>query len=130
MWYTAGYRVGPEDWRASIAEATSDDGLVWNDPKNLETDVVPVLQAGTPGVDEEGVETISVVRAADGEYRMYYAGARAVTPNVAYVIGLATSQDGKVWTKRPAPVLSPTLPWEAAFEVDGVEVGGACSSRR
>ena len=124
MWYTGGFRIGPEEWQATITEATSDDGILWRDPKNLETDVVPVLQPGTPGIDEEGVETISVLQASDGEYRMYYAGARAVTPNVSYVIGLATSSDGKTWTKRPAPVLSPTLPWEAAFDAGGFEVGG------
>ncbi len=124
MWFTAGNRIGDSVWEAAITEASSADGILWNDPKDLNTDIVPVLRPGTPGLDEAGTETISVVKGPDGVYRMYYTGDRLAAPSAVHVIGLATSSDGKVWTKHPTPVLEATLPWEQSFDAGGFMVGG------
>lgn len=124
MWYSAGRRVGDSNWTVGIAAATSADGMLWNDQKDLTQDVVPVIEGGTVGLDEFGTETNAVVRAPDGSYRMYYTGDRGNTPSSVHVIGMASSDDGVAWTKRETPVLTATLPWEQAFDAGGFEVGG------
>ncbi len=124
MWYSGGRRVGESEWELGIVEASSQDGVLWTDPKDLAMDVVPVLSGGTPGLDEFGTETVSVVRDPGGGYRMYYTGDRGEAPASLHVIGMATSPDGTVWTKHEAPVLTATLPWEQPFDAGGFMVGG------
>ena len=124
MWYSGGRRVGAEMWQVGIVEAGSADGLLWADPKDLAEDVVPVLDAGTPGLDEYGIETAAVLRDPGGGYRMYFTGDRSAAPASLHVIGMATSPDGTTWTKRDAPVLTATLAWEQPFDAGGFAVGG------
>lgn len=124
MWFTAGHRIGENVWQSSIAHARSDDGILWDDPKDLDEDVLPVLEPGLAGVDATGTETISVLVGDDGMWRMFYSGALSEAPDVSYVIALATSRDGVAWTKHPEPVLTPTLGWEQPFDAGGFEVGG------
>lgn len=57
------------------------------------------LQAGYP----------SVLRDADGVYKMWYFGC---TPSYLCMIGYATSEDGRNWT-RHGPVLGPSLPQDS-----------------
>ena len=127
MWFTGGEQVGDlmtsPMWQPGIVIAESADGILWQDPKNLQSDVVPVLRPGTAGIDETGVETAAVVKNGDDTY-LYYTGDRAVSPSSVHVIGLATSQDGANFQKHPTPVLSATLPWEQPFDAGGFEVGG------
>lgn len=70
MWFTAGERVAGTDdepsWRAVIASSTSTDGVHWSDSKDLERDVVPVLEGGTEGLDPEGIE--------NGGLQLFYMG--------------------------------------------------------
>lgn len=127
MWFTGGARItGPTEdplWEAGIVAAESADGVLWEDPKDLTNDVVPVLRPGTAGIDETGVETPAIVL-HEGEYRLYYTGDRSVAPSSVHVIGLASSTDGDSWVKADAPVLTATLPWEQPFDAGGFEVGG------
>ncbi len=124
MWFTSGERTGAGVWRATIAYAESVDGLLWEDPKDAARDALPVLSPGTPGLDEEGVETAFVVKDLRGKYQMFYSGARMATPNTIYTIGRATSLDGKTWEKELSPALGTTLPWEQPFDAGGFQVGG------
>jgi uncharacterized repeat protein (TIGR01451 family) len=81
----------------------------------------PVLQS-TPGTwDAYGATFASVISDTIAhEYRMYYHGWGATSPCTASCIGLATSPDGKTWTKQANPVMVPggTVTWD----VDGVRV--------
>ena len=128
MWYTAGERQvgdgGEPTWRGVIASSTSTDGVIWDDTKDLETDVHAQLVGGTEGLDPEGVETFSAVPMDDGSYVAYFSGALAASPSTSYVIGLATSPDGVTWDKQTTPVMTPDLPWEQPFDAGGFEVGG------
>jgi predicted GH43/DUF377 family glycosyl hydrolase len=63
-------------------------------------DPLPVLQPGPSGAwDAQSVRSPHVVYGND-EYRMYYSGAGA---DQGEMIGLATSLDGKTWTKYDDP---------------------------
>lgn len=104
MWY-----VGLKDGVYSVGYAASADGIHWEKyPGN------PVLSPGPPSTfDQGGIWGGTVLR--DGpEYKMYYSG----SPSGLESIGLATSEDGTTWTKRPAPILVPGAP--GSWEEDGV----------
>ena len=63
----------------------------------------------TPGLagswDAHRVTQPSVVQTSDG-YVMYYAGFTDGSSHTLRQIGLATSADGRLWTKHPTPVLT------------------------
>ena len=70
----------------------------------------PVLRPGGAGApDAGGVAWPSVVAMNDG-FAMYYTS--YAQPRGAGVINLATSPDGKTWTKRPTPILTADATWE------------------
>jgi len=72
----------------------------------------PVLTAGPSGAwDAGGLSWPSVVPTADG-WAMYYTGHETVGVSGAQAIGMATSADGKAWTKRDQPVLTASAKWE------------------
>lgn len=74
----------------------------------IEVSCDPVLQLGDTGCfDEFGIYPVSVIRHED-EYRLYYTGhTRCESVPFDTSIGLATSQDGKIFTRiGPGPVLS------------------------
>lgn len=90
MWYTS-------NW--SIHYATSRDGIHWE--KCSEN---PVLSRSIDEWDNQKTEDCTVIF-KDGEYRMWYSGAK-VEPINKGNIGYATSLDGIHWNKHPEnPVL-------------------------
>lgn len=69
-------------------------------------DPTPILTPGGEGAwDAVRVTDPSVIRTSDG-YFLYYTGADTDRLQATRMIGLATSPDGIIWTKRPDPVLS------------------------
>jgi predicted GH43/DUF377 family glycosyl hydrolase len=82
---------------ATIGLAESIDGTTW-------TRVADTVLTPTPKAwDGQSVAPGSVIK-ENGIYTMYYSG----SGGPAYV-GMATSQDGEHWTKRPTPLL-PNVP--------------------
>ncbi len=126
LWYTGGERVGEAEWLAGPVLAESADGVHWDDPKDLVKDTVLVLRPGTAGIDEQGIETVSVAKLVTGDALvMLYTGDRSPKPNSIHVIGRADSTDGKSWVKTPEPVLVASLPWEMPIPTgDGGSAGG------
>ena len=86
---------------ARIGHATSSDLRTW-------TNHGQAFAAGRPGeFDGSATWTGSVVRGADGVWRMYYTGSRFLSPesnaNIE-TVGLLTSTDLFAWIKQPGPV--------------------------
>ncbi|MBO9627296.1 MAG: glycosyl hydrolase family 32 [Microbacterium sp.] len=93
---------------AVIGHAVSQDLSTWRD-------LGPVLGPGSDGgFDMSATWTGSVVRGADGVWRMFYTGARFLDPiamtNVE-TVGVATSTDLHTWVKQPGPVASADPRW-------------------
>ncbi|MBK8085515.1 MAG: glycosyl hydrolase family 32 [Devosia sp.] len=86
---------------ARIGHATSTDLVTW-------THHGQILDAGGPGsFDATATWTGSVVRGADGLWRMFYTGSRFLSDDSnanVETIGLATSPDLFSWSKQPGPV--------------------------
>jgi predicted GH43/DUF377 family glycosyl hydrolase len=72
-------------------------------------DASPILAGGPEATDSAGVGWATVVQIPSG-YAAYYEGMSG--PNVPGVIEMATSADGRTWTKSPRPVLTADRPWE------------------
>lgn len=88
--------------RKLIARATSQDGIQF-------ADEVEVLLPGSEGAWDAGWVGSPSVLAHDGGYLMWYGGADAW--RIVTGIGLATSDDGLIWTRHAAnPVVSPRPP--------------------
>ncbi len=94
MWYTGN---GPSGGR--IGYATSADGIVW--VKYLGN---PVLNRGASGTWDACYIAAPTVLFDGTKYQMWYRGGSAGCS--LYRIGYATSADGIVWEKYPAPVLN------------------------
>lgn len=92
-----------------IGRATSSDGVTWTkDAAN------PVLSTGAAGQwDEENVTDASALL-HNGVWYLYYAGESAVGEQ----IGVATSPDGRTWTRSPA---NPIVPLGVAGAFDEVQ---------
>ncbi len=94
-----------EPWAIGRATAPGPDGPWTVDPD-------PVLAPGPAGSWDAGsLSWPSVVPTADG-WAMYYTGHATTGVGGDEAIGMATSTDGKTWTKRPDPVLSASATWE------------------
>jgi predicted GH43/DUF377 family glycosyl hydrolase len=92
-------------WAIGRATAPGPDGPWTVDPD-------PVLTAGASAAwDAGGLSWPSVVPTTDG-WAMYYTGTDTVGVGGAKAIGMATSTDGKTWTKRADPVLGASATWE------------------
>lgn len=117
---------GSDGDRYGIGLAVSGDGLAFeraSDGTGHPDDAGLVLDRGEPGDwDDAGVRGPTV--SWDGEaglYRMWYAG----SDGQVWRIGMATSEDGRAWTRhaddegRPVAVLEPRLD-VPAFDEDGV----------
>jgi predicted GH43/DUF377 family glycosyl hydrolase len=80
-----------------IFQSTSTDGIQWT------RDHEPVLLPGPKGSwDSVAVETPYLIRHPQKqEYWMYYSGTKKQDGNLWYQIGLATSTDGRHWSKDP-----------------------------
>lgn len=100
MWY-----VGLANGLANTMYAESQDGINWIRPVN-----VPVLYPGINGAWDSWCAAAGPVIKENGIYKMYYTGYS--DPYGQYSIGLATSIDGIVWEKYPAPVINGTTGWE------------------
>ena len=91
--------------KSQIGYSRSEDGLSWSRQGS-----VPVLYPGSPGSwDERSVGAPSVIYdETSGQYWMWYAGFD-ITPDPKARIGLATSYNGKDWTKYddPSTTLAP-----------------------
>lgn len=94
-----------QPWAIGEATAPGPDG-----PWTVQPD--PVITAGAAGSwDAGGLSWPSVVPTGDG-WAMYFTGKDAVGTAGTGAIGLATSSDGKTWTKREQPVLTASATWE------------------
>jgi predicted GH43/DUF377 family glycosyl hydrolase len=90
-------------WKLGRATAPGPDG-----PWKVDPD--PILEPGPAGAwDAGGLSWPSVVATAAG-YSMYFTGLDQ--PYGKGAIGLATSTDGKSWTKHDGPVFVAGAPWE------------------
>jgi predicted GH43/DUF377 family glycosyl hydrolase len=114
MWYTG----LDSNLKPTIGYATSEDGIVWDNP-------VQVFTAGA-GFDGFGVSLPSVIK--DGSvYYMWYTGHQSDIYPTA--IGLATSNNGTGWTRSLSnPVLTGDELWENEA-VFGCSVSRASSGR-
>lgn len=94
-----------QPWVLGRATAPGPDGPWTVDPE-------PILEPGPAGSwDAAGLSWPSVI-ATDAGYAMYFTGMDR--PRGVSAIGLATSIDGKSWTKRDGPVLTAETAWEAS----------------
>lgn len=103
LWYT-----GQSVERSEIYYATSSDGLTWN---RASSDPVLIPAAA---YEKQAVMTPNVLWDEEAAcFRMYYSAGEQYEPDC---ICLATSRDGKVWTRREQPVFLPdeSHPWEKA----------------
>lgn len=94
---------GIEPWSIGRATAPGPAGPWAVDPE-------PMLVAGPVGAMDAGGLHWPTVVVTDAGYAMYYQ-ARATVQGTG-AIAMATSPDGRTWTKREMPVLEATLPWE------------------
>jgi hypothetical protein len=119
MWYGA---EGPPN---KIGYATSLDGIIWNKYPS------PVLSPG-PALDwDDNVLSPMQVFKEDGEYKMWYYGARPGFPHESAMpqCGLATSPDGIHWIKYDNPETS-DAPFAYSDPVLKVGPAGAWDSHR
>jgi len=97
MWFTNLFNSA----RANVGYAESANGLSWGTAYPS-----PVLLPGEYGSWDDYTVTSGPVVRADSDYKMYYHGWR--DQYEMWHIGLASSPDGKNWTKNPEPVLYAT----------------------
>jgi predicted GH43/DUF377 family glycosyl hydrolase len=92
-------------WVLGRATAPGPDGPWTVDPE-------PILEPGPAGSwDAAGLSWPSIIATDDG-YAMYFTGIDR--PRGTSAIGLASSTDGKIWTKDDGPVLEASAPWEGS----------------
>jgi predicted GH43/DUF377 family glycosyl hydrolase len=99
MWYSAmdsGYveRVG---------YATSADGTMWTKHAGN-----PIVDVGPSGSWDRHYIRPTTVMVENGTYKMWYGGGHSTGTENWYAVGLAVSDNGLDWQKRPEPVLSPS----------------------
>jgi predicted GH43/DUF377 family glycosyl hydrolase len=97
MWYNALYTNAV----SAIWYAESPDGKNWNTVGSQ-----PVLTKGNPGAWDSYTIVISSVFKEDNLFKMYYVGCSTHPYYGPWSIGLAVSQDGKVWHKNSEPVIT------------------------
>lgn len=106
MWYAGG------DTPRGIGLATSEDGKNW-----IKYDNNPVLEGKRGTWEDIGMDRPCVIKIGD-KYYMYYTGL-----NLPFArIGLATSDDGKVWVKslnNPILDLGTGSAWDSVYVADG-----------
>lgn len=123
LWY-AGY--DGTNWR--IGRATSTDGLAWTrDAANpvLNTPVVSHYDFNPAAAPASRIWSPSVARIG-ATYYMLYAGSPNPATGTYTLIGLATSRDGRVWSKSPYPLImnEPGIPsvQPGSWVVDGSRI--------
>ena len=88
---------------ARVGHAVSPDLRTWTDLGEC------LAPSGGTAIDADATWTGSVVRDADGGWRMFYTGSRFLTPmGVANIetVAVATSHDLHTWVKHPEQALS------------------------
>jgi predicted GH43/DUF377 family glycosyl hydrolase len=121
MWFTLVADPYTAQQTIGLAYAESADGLHWK------TDGKQVLSPRANEWDSLSVETACVVKVSEEEYLLYYTAPEAPEGNHHFRIGLATSRDGKSWTRvGDGPVLIGEYEWEKPFrdEPGGAIIGG------
>lgn len=113
MWFTNILNPNRSDPILGISYCESRDGVRWSEPTEH-------LLAPTPGGwDAQGVETVSVLQAPNGEWLMYYTGDRPPEEAHHMAIGMAKSPDGRKWTKHgTGPVFDAENNWEKPFRFE------------
>lgn len=106
MWYAG---LVPNEGRARIFYAYSDDGVTWP-LTNRRID--PVFQLGE-GWDSWNISPFTVIKEG-GEYRIWYSGWNR--EHLEQGIGLAWSSDGINWIREPTnPVITVSDPYDAFY---------------
>jgi beta-fructofuranosidase len=90
---------------ATVGHATSSDLHTWTEHGTV------LSPGGTGEIDETATWTGSVVRADDGDWRMFYTGATFQEHGNSQVIAAATSADLFTWTKDLSFALRPDARW-------------------
>lgn len=99
--------------RASIGHAVSQDLANWE----LQPDAL--VPSDAPAWDDLANWTGSVVRAADGTWRMFYTGVSRAENGLVQRVGVATSDDLVVWHRAtPEPLLEADPRWYEKLDLD------------
>jgi predicted GH43/DUF377 family glycosyl hydrolase len=121
MWFTLALEPFTPKQRIGIAYAESSDGLNWK------CDGKQVLSPRAGQWDSLSIETACVVKVAEDAYLLYYTAPEAPEGNHHFRIGVASSIDGKIWTRvGNGPVLEGINEWEKPFRdgSSGALIGG------
>ncbi len=107
MWVSGGFWTNPLSGNIYYAEST--DGIAWS--------ILGMsLSVGTPGTwDAQLISYASVARDPGGQYWLYYTGWDGTPGGLPLRIGLATSSDGRTFTRvgvDPILPLGPTGSWD------------------
>jgi predicted GH43/DUF377 family glycosyl hydrolase len=96
---------------AAIGLATSPDGVTWTKYWGN-----PVLRGSAPGGWDAYVTDVAAgVEYDNGNWTMWYMGSQYSSPPFRKAFGVATSTDGRNWTKYASnPVMTPTSSYDSA----------------
>jgi len=134
MWFT-----GMDYWVPVMGTVYSEssDGHTWSTqymaPAGPNRQMSHVLVPDAPTAwDGKGVETPAVVKVGNG-WRMFFTGDVPPDPPATehsyWLIGTATSLNGRDWVKHAGPVLTPTLGWEGYCASNAGITPPACCPR-
>ncbi|CAM9580893.1 unnamed protein product [Discosporangium mesarthrocarpum] len=105
------HSFNPDTKRFTVGLATSQDGMAWNK-------LGSVFDGGPPGSFDDGGAGRRRIIKVKGLYHMLYEG---VSCEGIHSIGLATSQDGKKWTRiSDSPVFERSDPASGGWDSGGV----------
>jgi len=114
MWFTN------VDTYRTVGYAESSDGCTWS-----RTGAQPILAPGNTPVWDSGSVYSGPVIKINGMYYMYFSGSPDYSSLNNAQTGLAISQDGYIWTRKSAPVLTNSSGWEAnVIATDVIKIGG------
>lgn len=104
----------PENVRAGICSATSDDGMNWTEVNSGDTNTPGLVLRGIEGSWQENLEAAFVIK-VEGTYLLYYSGYETEgTPALGFPakLAVASSTDGIHFERvTEDPVLEPTPGW-------------------
>jgi predicted GH43/DUF377 family glycosyl hydrolase len=113
MWFTLVTDVYTRSQVIGIAYAESEDGKHWK------SDGKHILSPRPDHWDSLTVETACVVKVSDDKYLLYYTAPEAPEGNHHFRIGLASSTDGKTWSRvGDGPIMVGENEWEKPFRDD------------
>jgi beta-fructofuranosidase len=99
--------------RASVGHARSTDLEHW--------ELLPdaLVTADAPAWDDQATWTGSVVRAADGSWRLFYTGVSRAEHGLVQRVGAARSDDLMTWHRLPGPLTEADPRWYERYTPDG-----------